>query len=125
MLFDPPGNVAGAGQVLDDAGVRLRIQIVAGDFFEVVPPGPHGYVLKRTSMTGTTPARGGFWQQVHAAAAPGTRLFVLDAVIEHGNAPDFAKLLDLQMLVFTSVGASARVPSGRRCSPPRASCSSA
>jgi O-methyltransferase len=37
---------------------------------------------------------------IHRAAAPGARLLLVETVIPSGNAPSFAKILDLEMLVL-------------------------
>lgn len=104
VLLDLPGVVAGAPPVLEAAGVAARVDVVAGDFFDGIPGGADGYVLKRILHDWSDDAAARLLRHVHAAAPVDARLFVLDAVIEPGNAPDFAKLLDLQMLVFTSGG---------------------
>ena len=45
VLFDRPEVVAGAGEVLDPAGVAERVTRVAGDFFSALPEGGDAYVL--------------------------------------------------------------------------------
>ena len=47
VLFDRPEVVAGAPAILEAAGVAERCQLVAGDFFEAVPAGGDGYVLRQ------------------------------------------------------------------------------
>ena len=39
--------MAGAGQILQDAGVRERCEIIGGSFFDPVPSGADAYVLKQ------------------------------------------------------------------------------
>jgi hypothetical protein len=46
MLVDRPTVVADAPALLETAGVGDRCDVVAGDFFESVPPGADAYVLK-------------------------------------------------------------------------------
>ena len=46
ILFDQPQVVAGAPALLEAAGVANRCEVVAGDFFETVPQGAHGLLLK-------------------------------------------------------------------------------
>lgn len=45
-----------------------------------------------------------FLANIHRAARPGATLLVLDAVIEPGNGSQWAKLLDINMLVMTEGG---------------------
>src|SRR6202171_1784859 len=46
VLFDLPHVLTGAGEVLQTAGVTDRCELVAGSFFETVPPGADAYILK-------------------------------------------------------------------------------
>jgi hypothetical protein len=46
VLYDLPDVVAGAGQILNDAGVRERCEVVGGSFFDPLPSGADAYVLK-------------------------------------------------------------------------------
>lgn len=46
VLFDRPDALAGARQHLDNAGVADRCELVTGDFFESIPGGADGYLLK-------------------------------------------------------------------------------
>jgi hypothetical protein len=104
VLFDLPSVVAGAQPVLERAGVTSRCQVVGGDFFESVPVGADGYVLKHILHDWDDASCTRILKRIHVAATPGARLFVLEAVIAPGNAPQAGKLLDLQMLVMTHGG---------------------
>jgi hypothetical protein len=46
VVFDSPSGVAEAGDVLANAGVADRCEVVAGDFFEAVPSDGDLYVIK-------------------------------------------------------------------------------
>ena len=46
VLFDLPDVVAGAGQVLENCGVRERCEVVAGNFVDALPKGGDAYVLR-------------------------------------------------------------------------------
>lgn len=110
ILFDLPEVVRGAGELPRDADGRPRVEVVPGDFFGTIPAGADGYVLKRILHDWSDEDARRILRRVHAAAPAGSRLFVLDAVIEAGNAPDFAKLLDLQMLVLLPGGRERTLP---------------
>ena len=47
VLYDLPDVVAGASQILRDAGVRERCEIIGGSFFDPLPSGADAYVLKQ------------------------------------------------------------------------------
>lgn len=99
ILCDTPHVVMDAGPLLEAAGVRDRCELVPCDFFSSVPDGGDAYILKKIVHD---------WDDEHALAILKTcrravpergRLLILDSVIEPGNAPDPAKILDLQMLL--------------------------
>ena len=46
VLYERPAALEGARGYLRGAGVADRCEFVAGDIFESIPPGAHGYVLK-------------------------------------------------------------------------------
>ena len=46
VLFDRPDALGGATRHLQEAGVADRCEIIAGNFFESVPAGADGYLLK-------------------------------------------------------------------------------
>jgi hypothetical protein len=46
MLFDQPPVVAGAGPVLEAAGVADRCEVIGGSFFDSVPSGADAYLMK-------------------------------------------------------------------------------
>lgn len=110
ILFDLPEVVRGVGELPRDADGRARVEVVSGDFFGPIPAGADGYVLKRILHDWSDEDARRILRRVHAAAPIGARLFVLDAVIEPGNQPDFAKLLDLQMLVLLPGGRERTLP---------------
>jgi len=101
-LFDQPYVVEGARRTLELFGVAERCDRAGGNFFESVPAGGDGYVMKfilhdwddERSLTILRNVR-------RAIAAPGGRLIVIDAVIPEGNGPDWGKLCDVNMLVMT------------------------
>ncbi|MCT9933155.1 acetylserotonin O-methyltransferase [Planotetraspora sp. A-T 1434] len=92
VLFDLPHVVRHAV----DGGDRL--QVVAGSFFDTVPPGGDLYVLK-TVLPG--------WDDEHAerilrnVRTAGARVLLLEAVIAQGDGSDVAKLVDVHTLAVT------------------------
>jgi hypothetical protein len=99
VLFDLPHVVAGAAPVLAEAGVEDRCEIVAGSFFEDVPPGADAYVLKRIVYGWDDEGALALLRAVRAAMSPGSRILVFEPVVAPGNDNDFGKILDVVMLV--------------------------
>lgn len=104
LLFDQPDVVAGARKTFENAGVAERVEIVGGDFFKAVPAGADGYMLKYILHDWSDAQAVQILKNIHRDARPGARLFIVDAVIAAGNAPDLGKVIDLQMLVMFTGG---------------------
>ncbi len=104
ILFDQPGVIATAAAVVATSGIAPRCELVAGNFFESVPSVGDGYLLKHILHDWKDEDAAAILRTVRRAMRPDARLFVIDAVIEPGNDPSFAKLLDLEMLVLYDSG---------------------
>ncbi|WP_285640924.1 methyltransferase [Lentzea sp. NBRC 102530] len=75
---------------------------VAGDFFEEVPADGDLYVLSYITHDWSDEECVRILRNCRKAMAPGARIAVFDAVVEPGNEPDDAKLLDLVMMMLVS-----------------------
>jgi len=93
IVFDLPETVR------DEAALGDRIEFVAGSFFERVPPGDV-HVLCTILHDWDDESAAAILRTIHAAAAPGGRLVLLEGVVPEGNAPDGPKWLDLLMLTL-------------------------
>jgi SAM-dependent methyltransferase len=93
IVFDLPETVR------DEASLGDRIEFVAGDFFESVPPADV-HVLCTILHDWDDERAASILRTVRAAAGDGGRVVLLDAVIPAGNAPHGAKWLDLLMLAL-------------------------
>jgi O-methyltransferase domain len=93
VVFDLPETTR------DEAALGNRCTFVAGDFFECVPPGDV-YILAGILHDWDDNRAAAILNTIRAAAAAGTRLLVLESVLQPGNEPDGAKWLDLLMLAL-------------------------
>jgi hypothetical protein len=102
-LFDVPSVLAEAqqGGPLAESGIAERCQLIAGSFFDDLPPGRDAYLLKwilhdwndedvRRILRNCRRAMGG----------AGKRLLVAEMLIESGNRPSPAKVMDIFMLAL-------------------------
>ncbi len=107
ILFDQPEVIELARNAIANSSrnssAASRCSLVAGDFFAAVPAGD-GYVLKHILHDWNDDLAMEILASIHRAARPGAKLFVIEAVVERGNTPGFAKLLDLEMLVLYNGG---------------------
>lgn len=110
VLFDLPIVIEGASPILESKGVADRCELVGGSFFDRIPEGADGYMMKHILHDWNDEDSIRILRNIHAACKPSSRVFVLDAVIAPDNAPNFAKLLDVQMLVATPSGYERTLP---------------
>lgn len=101
VLFDSPSVVAGAGPVLDAAGVADRCEVVGGDFFASVPPNGDAYILRQIIHDWNDADSLRILQNCRAAMGPVGRLLVVERAI----ATDYRRAmpvlhLDMEMLVM-------------------------
>ncbi|MGE2836717.1 methyltransferase [Mycobacterium sp. SMC-4] len=99
LLYDLPKVVAGAGPVLDAAGVAHRCRVVGGSFMESVPAGGDVYVLKNILHDWNDEDACTILRNVRTAAADGARLVVLEMVLPQRASSFIGHMLDMEMLV--------------------------
>ncbi|MGH9272574.1 MAG: methyltransferase [Ilumatobacteraceae bacterium] len=99
ILFDQPDVVVGSAEVLANAGVADRVEVVAGSFFEVVPGGADAYLLRRVLHDWPDRECGLILQQIRDVIPADGHLIVIDAVVGAPNEDPLVKFLDLMMLV--------------------------
>ncbi|HEX2225577.1 MAG TPA: methyltransferase [Candidatus Binatia bacterium] len=98
LLYDTPLVLNGAGSVL--RGVESRCELVAGDFFDSVPPGGDAYMMKHIIHDWEDEKAIKILRNCHRVMDPEGRLLVIEMVVPEGNAPSPSKFLDLEMLLF-------------------------
>jgi hypothetical protein len=104
ILYELPHAVQGAMDLLRQEGVLARCHIVAGDFFDSVPPGGDAYMMKLVIHDWDDQRANRILQNCHSVMRPRAKLLVVDYVIGGQDAPDIGKFVDLEMLVLTSGG---------------------
>jgi SAM-dependent methyltransferase len=101
ILFDRPQVVPAASRLLAERGLADRIDVVAGDFFEAVPPADI-YIVSRVLHDWDDQSSLRLLANIAAAARPGARLVALEQVVPEGDQPHVSKMVDLTMLVMGS-----------------------
>jgi hypothetical protein len=102
ILFDLPAVVKGAPSFIKS--LESRIDVRGGNFFESIPNGADAYLLKHILHDWSDEDCLRILKNIYAVAEPGTKLLIVDAVIGARNEHEFAKTLDIQMLVLTHEG---------------------
>ena len=106
ILFDMPRVVAGAGPLLENAGVAGRCEVVGGDMFAAVPDGGDLYTLKMILHDWDDERAGAILRNCRRAMGERGRLLIVDTVVPPGPAtqsPEFAVACgrDLNMMAWT------------------------
>lgn len=95
VLLDREGVVA--GNVLEP--VAERCEVVAGDFFDAVPPGDF-YTVKNVLHDWTDDECVRILENCRRAMRPGAKLLAVDVVLPTGNQPHVGKVLDLVIMLL-------------------------
>jgi ubiquinone/menaquinone biosynthesis C-methylase UbiE len=98
VVFDQPHVVAGAEEVLTEAGIGDRVEFVGGDFFDSVPTNADAYVLSMILHDWSDTEAVAILRNVRQAMDPAGKILVIDAVIPDGDNAHFGKMLDIIML---------------------------
>ncbi|HET9378856.1 MAG TPA: methyltransferase [Chthoniobacterales bacterium] len=104
ILFDLPPVVESASSFLRNQGVLDRVEIKGGNFFEAVPAGADAYLLQNILHWRSDEDCARILKAVHANARSGAKLLLVEAIVEASNEPQFAKTLDIAMLVLSDGG---------------------
>ena len=100
VLFDLPNVVEEAHDVLGQAGVGDRCEIVGGSFFTDPLPPADAYVLAQILHDWDDERAGAILRNCRRSIADEGRLLIVDGVVPPGSEPGFLKHMDLHMLVL-------------------------
>jgi hypothetical protein len=80
IVFDRPEPAERARKKLAEAGLESRCRVVAGDFFESVPSGGDGYLLKHVIHDWDDEKAGAILRNCRRAMNPSARLLIAEGV---------------------------------------------
>jgi hypothetical protein len=109
VLFDQPHIIDGARARVAAGPMAGRCELVAGSFFEAVPPGADAYMLKHIVCNWDDAAATRVLSACHRAMRPGGRILVIESVLARSAV---AELLDVHLL--TVVGGRMRTEEEHR-----------
>ena len=90
----------GAEATIAAAGLEDRCTFVEGSFFERVPDGADVYILSQILHDWSDEQATAILRVCRAAVRQDSTLLLVDAVLRPGDEPDWAKVMDLHMLVM-------------------------
>ena len=104
IVFDLPQVVPGAANVLAEAGVDDRAELVGGDYFASVPAGGDVYVISHVSHQLSDEEAITVLRNVREAMDPEGRVVIIDPVLPEGDTPHPGKFMDITMMTLTHGG---------------------
>jgi hypothetical protein len=100
ILFDLPAVAERARANIEAAGLDGRCRVVAGNFFEAVPPGTDAYLLRHIIHDWDDDRSITILRNCRRAMGQGGKFLVVEGVVPPGNEPSVSKFFDLAMLVL-------------------------
>jgi O-methyltransferase domain/Dimerisation domain len=102
VLFEMPYMLDSAHEFVVQTGVRGRCEIIAGDFFGSIVGGGDAYYLQHIIHDWNDEKALLILKNVREAIGDNRngRVLIVDSIVQPANAPDFAKMLDLEMLLM-------------------------
>ncbi len=104
IVFDQAHVVDAVASHMAERGLSARCRPVAGNFFESVPAGADCYIMTTILHDWDDESCVRILRNCRAAMAPNGRVLIGDFILKPANQPDFARLVDLEMLVVAGVG---------------------
>jgi len=101
VLYDLPAVVERARPHIEAEGLTQRCAIVAGSFFDSVPPGRDAYILKQVLHDWPDDKAALILATCRRALAPRGKVVIIEVVVPESSEPSIAKLSDIEMLVIT------------------------
>jgi hypothetical protein len=100
LLFDVDHVIAGARPMIEELGLSNRCATATGDFFKEVPQGGDAYIMKHIIHDWDDEKAAVILRNIRAVLPEPGRVILLEAVVQPGSAQDFAKIIDIEMLVM-------------------------
>ena len=106
VLFDLPGVIAMAEKRISDEGLRARVELVAGDFYEdELPTGCDLALLSAIIHQNGSEENVALYRRIHRALEPGGAVLIRDHIMDESRTyPPAGAMFALNMLVNTRTG---------------------
>jgi ubiquinone/menaquinone biosynthesis C-methylase UbiE len=104
ILFDLPHVVETAGKLAEEYGVKDRVDIIPGNFFDTDIPVADAYLLKNILHIFDDETCVRLLKKIGRVIPEDGKILILETVIQPDNKPHFGKMFDLEMLLGTENG---------------------
>ncbi|MCH1522318.1 MAG: hypothetical protein L7T80_05770, partial [Arenicellales bacterium] len=110
IWLDRPELLEAAESRIAELGLKDRCEMVTGDFMQQVPSGADLYLLKHVLHDWTDESAKIIIKNIAAAMQPGSKLLIIEAVLDPRNRKDgLCKLRDLEQMFWTGGRVRTRV----------------
>lgn len=99
VLYDLPHVVVDAPALLDTFGVKDRVSIESGSFFDSVPKGHDAYLLSHIIHDWDDGENAAILRNVREAMKPDGKLLIVEMVLPDSDDPHMGKMLDMMMML--------------------------
>jgi precorrin-6B methylase 2 len=103
-LFDSEHVIERAVANIGSYGLKERITIVEGSFFQNVPDGADLYIMKNIIHDWNDIDSIKILENINKSMKAGSKLLIIETIIKNDNSYSFGKMLDILMLVTTKDG---------------------
>ena len=100
VLYDSDQGTGEAPQVFEEAGVADRATIQNGTYFDELPAGADAYVLKHVLHDFKEPECIAILKNVRKAAAPDSKVLLVEYVLSGNNERHLGNIIDLWLLLL-------------------------
>jgi len=102
VLYDLPQVIAGAPALLSQRGVKDRVRVEGGSFFDSVPAGGDAYIMKAVIHDWPDEQAVAILRNVRAAAGADARVLLIETVLADHDRDFPGNWADLEMLLLGS-----------------------
>ena len=100
ILFEQESVIEQAAEFLGECGSLPRCTLECGSFFDTVPLGADLYVMRRVIHDWDDEDAIAILSTIRRSIPDHGTLLIIESVVPQDNSPHFAKMLDLDMLIF-------------------------
>jgi hypothetical protein len=104
ILFDLPNVIKEIKESNEKIGDNNRLELISGNFFEAIPIGCDLYILRKIIHDWDDKYAIKILRNCYKASKNGSKILVIEQVIDKGNQNKEAKINDIHMLVQTIEG---------------------
>jgi hypothetical protein len=89
---------------IESYGLKERIEVTDGNFFDQIPQGGDLYILKNILHDWGDEKATSILKNIYNVMASGSKLLIIESIIKNNNKYSYGKMIDILMLLGTEDG---------------------